>query len=386
MKKIMGYIRENGDVGFRNHLLILPSVICANRTAQFLGQIFKNAICITHQHGCSQGGEDLKQTFRTLVGVASNPNVAAVLVVGLGCESIEAEDIANEVRKTGKIVSSLEIQKCGGVSKTIEQGKKILSEMFEEISKYKRQLVSIDNIVLGTECGGSDAFSGISANVAVGKASDLIVENGGIVILSETSEIIGAEHILEKRCINKNVRNKLISVVRRFEQRALDMGTDIREGTVVPGNMKGGITSLEEKSLGCIHKGGETEIKEVIEYACKPLKKGLVVMDTPGDDVESISGMVAGGAQIIVFTTGRGTPTGSAVVPVIKISSNSYTFKNMREHTDINAGKIIDGDSNIKELGQEIFNFILKVAEGFLTKAEESDQRDFSINRIGPTF
>jgi altronate dehydratase large subunit len=150
--------------------------------------------------------------------------------------------------------------------------------------------------------------------------------------------------------------------------------------------MKGGITSLEEKSLGCIHKGGETEIKEVIEYACKPLKKGLVVMDTPGDDVESISGMVAGGAQIIVFTTGRGTPTGSAVVPVIKISSNSYTFKNMREHTDINAGKIIDGDSNIKELGQEIFNFILKVAEGFLTKAEESDQRDFSINRIGPTF
>jgi len=385
MKKIMGYIRANGDVGFRNHLLILPSVVCANRTAQILGQIFKDSVYITHQHGCSQSGEDLKQTFTTLTGVASNPNVAAVLIVGLGCEAVKAEDIADEVRKTGKIVSSLEIQKCGGVSKTIEQGKKILTEMFVEISKYKRQLVSIDNIILGTECGGSDAFSGVSANVAVGKASDLIVENGGTVILSEISEIIGAEHILKKRCINKNVGNKLISVVRCFEQRAFNMGTDIREGTVVQGNVKGGITTLEEKSLGCIHKGGETEIKEVIEYARKPLKKGLVIMDTPGDDVESMSGMVAGGAQIIVFTTGRGTPAGNAVSPVIKVSSNSSTYKNMREHTDINAGKIIDGDSNIEELGQEIFNFILKVAEGFLTKAEKSKQRDFSVNRIGIT-
>lgn len=386
MKKILGYIRENGDVGFRNHVLILPSVVCANRAVQLLGQIFSDAISLAHQHGCSQCGEDLEQTFRTLVGTASNPNVAAVLVIGLGCETIKAEDIANQVKKTGKMVSFLDIQECGGVSKTIEQGKKILSEMFKNISKYERQLVSIDNIVLGTECGGSDAFSGISANLAVGKASDLIVENGGTVILSETSEMIGAEQVLEKRCINKNVGNKLISVVERFEQRALDMGTNIREGTVSPGNIEGGISSLEEKSLGCIHKGGETIIQEVIEYACKPLKKGLVVMDTPGDDVESMSGMAAGGAQIIVFTTGRGTPTGSAVAPVIKISSNSFTFNNMYEHTDINAGKIIDGDNNFKESGQEIFDFILKVAEGFLTKAEELGQRDFSINRIGPTF
>lgn len=382
----MGYIRENGDVGFRNHVLILASVICSNQAVQLLGQMFKKAITVTHQHGCSQCGEDLEQTFRTLVGTASNPNVAAVLIVGLGCETIRAEDIANEVKKTGKIVSFLDIQECGGVSKTIEQGKNILSEMFKDISKYERQLVSIDNIVLGTECGGSDAFSGISANVAVGKASDLIVENGGTVILSETSEMIGAEQVLQKRCANKNVGNELISVVERFEQRALDMGTNIREGTVSPGNINGGITSLEEKSLGCIHKGGETIIQEVIEYACKPLKKGLIVMDTPGDDVESMSGMAAGGAQIIVFTTGRGTPTGSAVVPVIKISSNSFTYNNMREHTDINAGKIIDGKNNFKEVGQEIFDFILKVAEGFLTKAEESDQRDFSINRIGPTY
>jgi len=382
----MGYIRENGDVGFRNHVLILSSVICSNRAVQLLSQIFKKAISVTHQHGCSQCGEDLEQTFRTLVGTASNPNVAAVLIIGLGCETIKAEDIANEVKKTGKIVSFLNIQECGGVSKTIKKGKKILSEMFNDISKYERQLVSIDNIVLGTECGGSDAFSGISANLAVGKTSDLIVENGGTVILSETSEMIGAEQVLSKRCANKNIGNKLISVVERFEQRALDMGTNIREGTVSPGNINGGITSLEEKSLGCIHKGGETIIQEVIEYACKPQKKGLVVMDTPGDDVESMSGMSAGGAQIIVFTTGRGTPTGSAVVPVIKISSNSFTFNNMQEHTDINAGKIIDGENNFKESGQEIFDFILKVAEGFLTKAEESDQRDFSINRIGPTF
>jgi altronate dehydratase large subunit len=386
MKEFMAYVRENGDIGIRNHVLIVPTVVCANHTVQLLGQIFEDAIIVNHQHGCSQGGEDLKQTFRTLLGLASNPNVAAVLIVGLGCEAIKVDDLAKEVSKTGKIVSTIEVQKSGSVSKAVEQGKKELLLMFDKISKYKREMVSIERLILGTECGGSDAFSGISANPALGKASDLIVEHGGSVILSETSEIIGAEHILQRRCINTEVGKRLIFVVNRFEQRALEMGINIREGTTSPGNIKGGLTTLEEKSLGCIYKGGETEIKEVIDYACKPSKRGLIVMDTPGDDVESMSGMVAGGAQLIVFTTGMGTPTGCPIAPVIKVSSNSPVYNRMSEHIDINAGEIIDGNKNIEELGQDIFQFIFKVANGFLTKAEISKQWDFSINRIGPTF
>lgn len=384
MKQISGYIRKNGTVGFRNHILILASVVCANHAVQLLGQKFKDAIPITHQHGCSQGGDDAKQTFRTLIGIASNPNVAAVLVIGLGCELIKAADIAKEVEKSGKLVSFLVIQQCGGVSKVVEQGEKILLKMFKEASKYKRKLVGINNIVLGTECGGSDAFSGITANPALGITSNLIIQNGGTVILAETPELIGAESVLKKRCTDEKVGEKLISVIKRFEQRALDVGTN--EGIVSPGNIKGGITTLEEKSLGCTYKGGDSEIKEVIDYANKPTKRGLVVMDTPGDDVEQISGMSAGGAQIIVFTTGRGTPVGCAVAPVIKISTNSTTYKNMKEHIDINAGKIIDGISNVEEMGQEIFDFILKVAEGYPTKSEKCGQKDFSINRIGPSF
>ncbi len=385
-EKIMAYVRENGNIGVRNHVLVLSSVVCANRAASLLGDSFSDVISITHQHGCSQTGADMEQTLRTLAGVASNPNVAAVLIVGLGCESVPAEKIADKVKDTGKIVEFLEIQECGGVTNTVEEGRKILSDMINKVEEYEREAVNIDNIILGTECGGSDAFSGITANPAVGAASDLLVKKDGTVILSETPELIGAEHILKKRSINKEVGNNLIATVENFEKKALGTGVDIRGANPSPGNIKGGLTTLEEKSLGCIHKAGTSSLTEVNQYAECPSKKGLVVMDTPGNDVESLAGMAAGGAQIVVFTTGRGTPAGFAISPVIKIATNTTMYQSMKEHMDINAGVIANGEKTIEEVGRNIFELVIKVAEGKLTKAEKSGQRDFSINRIGPTF
>lgn len=384
--KIMAYVRENGDIGFRNHVLILSSVVCANQAVSFLGQAFDEVITITHQHGCSQGGADRERTLQTLAGVAANPNVAAVLLVGLGCEAVPVEEIAELVGKTEKPLATLEIQACGGVSATVDRGKKIVADMLQQAAAYERQPVGLDEIILGTECGGSDAFSGISGNPAIGAASDLVVKNNGTTILSETPELIGAEHVLVKRSCCQEVADKLLTIVEDFEKKALDGGINIRGANPSPGNVKGGITTLEEKSMGCIHKGGTTEIKEVIGYGCKPSRKGLVVMDTPGNDVESLSGMAAGGSQIMVFSTGRGTPAGFAVVPVIKVATNTAMYNNMKEHMDINAGAIIDGDKSIAEVGREIYDLLLEVACGKLTKAEQMKQTDFSINRIGPTF
>ncbi len=384
--KITAYLRPEGEVGIRNHILVMASVVCANKAVSMIGKNENNVVSITHPHGCDQAGEDRERTLRTLAGVASNPNVAGVIIVGLGCETISAEMIAEKISATEKPVYALEIQNNGGVSSTVEEGKRILKGLKDKASKVKRGKVGIDQLVVGLECGGSDAFSGITANPAVGVASDLIVENQGSVILSETPEFIGAEHLLIERCSDSKVKEKLAFIVQRFEQKAKDTGLDIRGANPTPGNMAGGITTLEEKSLGCIYKGGTSEVKEVIEYAEKPNKKGLIIMDTPGNDVESMTGMAAGGAQIMIFTTGRGTPTACAVAPTIKVATNSLIYENMKESMDINAGEIITGHKSIAEVGEEILALLIEVAEGRLTRGEILDQRDFAINRIGPTF
>lgn len=385
-QKFWGYRRADGRVGVRNHVLILPTITCATQAAKQITELVQGTVSFIHQHGCAQVGVDYEQTFRTYVGMGTNPNVYGVIVLGLGCETHQARSVAGEIAKSGKPVEVVSIQDHGGTLLTIATASKIAAKMVSDASSQMRELCDFSELIIGTECGGSDACSGLSANPAVGAVSDMIVDRGGTAILAETTELIGAEHLLANRAVDEKVKKRVYEVIAAMENRAILMGVDIRTGNPSPGNIKGGLSSLEEKSLGAANKAGSRPLQELIDYAQIPTKKGLVWMDTPGHDIEQLTGMVAGGAQVVLFTTGRGTPTGSPIVPVIKIATNTPIFQKMDDNIDMNAGTIIDGSESITEVGKRIYDEIGKVCNGKLTKAEILKQHDFGIWRIGPTF
>ncbi|MGG1598288.1 UxaA family hydrolase [Paenibacillus naphthalenovorans] len=381
-----GYRRPDGRGGIRNHVLILPTIVCATQAAKHITELVQGTVSFIHQHGCAQVGVDYEQTFRTYVGMGTNPNVYGVVVLGLGCETHQARSIAGEIAKSGKPVEVVSIQDHGGTLYTVAEGARIAAKMVQDASALHREPFDLRELIVGTECGGSDACSGLSANPAVGVVSDMIVDHGGTSILAETTELIGAEHLLANRAVDDRVAKKVYEVIQAMESRAFKMGVDIRTGNPSPGNIRGGLSSLEEKSLGAANKAGTRPLQELIDYAEAPTKKGLVWMDTPGHDIEQLTGMVAGGAQIVLFTTGRGTPTGSPIAPVIKISTNTAIFNKMGDNIDINAGTIIDGTETIEAVGQRLFDEMVSVCSGKWTKSEILKQHDFGIYRIGPTF
>lgn len=383
--EFMGYLRPDGQVGIRNYVLILPSVVCANRVAEQIAEAVPGAVALPHPAGCAQVGADFEQTKRTLVGFGTNPNVGAVLVVGLGCEGLQPDELVAAIKPSGKWVEGIVIQEEGGTPATVRRGTQIAIEMSSELSQMKREPFPLSELILATECGGSDSTSGLAANPALGVASDLLVEAGGTVILSETTELMGAEHVLAKRGCDAATGKELVDIVNKMEEDILRMGVDLRGSQPSPGNIAGGLTTIEEKSLGCIYKAGTTPINEVLAFAQRPSKKGLVVMDTPGYDIPSVTGMIAGGAQIVVFTTGRGTPTGAPIAPVIKVTGNPETWKKMRENLDINAGVILQGKATKEDVGKEILAEVIKVANGKQTRAEILGHREFAIWRVGPT-
>lgn len=385
-QNFLGYKRNDGTVGVRNHVLILPTTVCASHVARRITEEVQGTIPLPHEHGCAQKGADCEQTKRVLVGIARNPNVAAVLLVGLGCETISAPEVKEEIVSSQKPVEILIIQDSGGTQQSIQKGSMIARKLLEYAEKLEREPVDIGALVIGTQCGGSDACSGISGNPSSGHAADLVVKAGGTAILAETTEMIGAEHLLAKRAADADVARQIVGLVHRVEDRARALGVDMRGANPAPGNIAGGITTLEEKSLGAIVKAGMSTVNEVLEYGQRPTRKGLVIMDSPGQDTASIAGELASGAQIITFTTGRGSPAGSPIAPVIKIATNSIMFSRMSDNMDINAGTIIDGEETPQEMGERIFNEILEVASGKLTKSEILGHREFSIDRLSPFF
>jgi altronate dehydratase large subunit len=314
------------------------------------------------------------------------PNVGAIVVIGLGCEGLEPLAMLQAVQGLGKPARGIVIQDEGGSVNAIVQGATVADRMAEELSAYRREDVPASALLVGLECGGSDATSGLAANPALGAASDLLIAMGGTCILSETTESIGAEHVLARRAVDDQVRQKLLDIVRTCEERALQLGEDLRGSQPTPGNIAGGITTIEEKSLGCIHKAGSAPIQGVLSYGEIPAGRGLYVMDTPGMDVESMVGLAAGGVQTTVFTTGRGTPTGNPIMPVIKVTANRRTAERMADNIDLDVSGVIDGTLSLSEAGQRILDETLAVAGGKLTKAERLGHAEFSIHRIGPTF
>lgn len=377
-----GYRRPDGRVGVRNHILILPASVCASDTTRIIASQVNGAVTFNNQNGCSQVPSDLQLTLDVMSGFAANPNIYGTIVVALGCENAQADLVVSEIKKrTNKPLKKLVIQEEGGTLKTIEKAVRYAKEMAAEASLLQREEFPMSELIIGTECGGSDTTSGLAANPAIGSLSDKIVELGGTSILSETTELIGAEHILAKRAKNEEVKRRIYEIIERYEKSLELVGEKVREGNPSPGNKAGGLTTLEEKSLGCIHKGGTTTINAVYDYAKDVTEKGLVIMDTPGNDPSSVAGMVAGGCQIVVFSTGRGTPTGNPIVPVIKITGNRETYNRMKDNIDVDCSGFIFGEQTLDELGEILLKEVQEVASGKLTKAEQLGYMEIAIMR-----
>ncbi|MDS0300601.1 UxaA family hydrolase [Halogeometricum sp. S1BR25-6] len=382
-----GYRRENGRIGVRNHVAVLPTSVAASSVARGVADEAGTwARATPHQMGTTQPPEASAQTERVLAGVGRNPNVGAALVVEFGTEDVRADDVADRIARTGKPVETLSVRAVGGTRPALERGAATAEALNEAAAEARRETADASELVVGVECGGSDATSGIAANPAVGEACDRLVAAGGTASFSETPEFIGAEHVLAERCVDAETKERLLERVERREATADLMGVDLRGAQPSPGNQEGGLTTIEEKSLGAISKGGTTPVRGIVDYAEQlPVGGGLVLMDTPGYDVESVVGKVAGGAQVIVFTTGRGSTTGNPVAPVLKVTGNPRTWERMSANMDVNAGTVVEGEEAVEAVGERVFRSVLDAADGKRTAAETRRMEEFAITEVQPS-
>jgi len=377
-----GYTRSNGSVGTRNFVGVISTVTCANDVAQWITQQVPGCALFTHQQGCGQSGPDMEIVHRTLISLGCNPNLAGVLLVSLGCEG-PADHIMEGIAASGKPVSKIVIQDLGGASAALTEGSRLARRMVTDASRMHPEEVDDSNLMIGVKCGASDTTSGLAANPSIGAACDILIEKGGSCIFGETPEMMGAEHILARRAASPEIGRKIIEIVDRMEKRALSMGVDMRGANPSRGNIAAGLTTIEEKSLGAIVKGGTTPIKGVCEHGERPEGKGLFILDGPGQEPKAVTALAAAGAQVILFATGIGAPQGFPFVPVIKVTANPLTYERLLEHLDI----YIDIANSHKESGRAIFEETLSVASGKKTKAEALGYGNFpDIWVPGTTF
>jgi len=378
-----GYKRKDGRAGVRNHVLILPSCSCGSECARIVASQVRGAVSIVFNTGCSDVQANTDMSQKVLMGFALNPNVYGIVIIGLGCETVGHAELREKIKAvSSKPCVSFCIQEEGGTLKTIEKAVRAAREMASAASMQQKEPCDISNILLGIECGGSDATSGLGANPSVGVLSDMLIDIGASTMMSESIEWIGAEHILAKRALTPKIHNQIIRVCEEYEKHLRLAGQDLRAGQPTPGNKKGGLSTIEEKSLGCIKKGGTKPIVEVLEQAERPTKNGAIVMDTAGYDISSVTSMVAGGCNIVIFTTGRGTPTGNAIAPVLKVTANGDTYKAMEDNIDFDLSGTIMRGMPYQEAGERLLKTVLDIANGKLTKAEAYGFSDIAIDHV----
>jgi altronate hydrolase len=382
-----GYVRSDGTVGTRNFLGILTTVNCSATAARQIANRMRysgilddyenvdGVVALTHGLGCGMApsGEGIDVLRRVMRGYLAHPNFAGFLILGLGCEDNQVKALTEGLELRPDLqISTGTIQEIGGTKKTVATGIERLTAMLPAAGKAHREAVPASKLILGTNCGGSDSYSGLTANPALGNAVDRLVRQGGTGIVGETPEIYGAEHLLTRRAATEAVGRKLLQRIAWWREYTQKNGASM-DANPSPGNKAGGITTILEKSLGAVAKGGTTTLADVVEYAEPVTSKGFVFMDTPGYDPVSVTGIVAGGANVVCFTTGRGSAFGCAPVPSIKIATNTALYEHMNDDMDINAGSIVDGTASVEDVGKKIFRTILSVASGQETKSESMD-------------
>lgn len=378
-----GYRRKEGRPGIRNHVLLLPTCACASESCRIAASQVRGAVSIVFNTGCSDVAANTAMSQKVLTGFALHPNVYGVVIIGLGCETVPHAKLREKIQaQTSKPVVSFGIQEEGGTLKTIEKAVRAAREMAAEAGMQQKERFDMAELLMGIECGGSDATSGIASNPAVGSLSDRLVDLGASTIMSESIEWIGGEHVLARRAATPEIHDQIIRVCEAYEKHLLGAGQDCRAGQPTPGNKAGGLSTIDEKSLGCIRKGGTRPIVEVLEQAERPTKQGAIVMDTAGYDISSVTSMVAAGCQVVIFTTGRGTPTGNAIVPVFKVTANAHTYSWMEDNMDADLSPILSGEKTIAESGRMLLEKIHEVANGRLTKAEAYGFSDIAVDHV----
>lgn len=388
-KMFDGYRRVNGKVGVRNEIWIIPTVGCVNDVVQYLEReaqayLTDTVECIAsfrHPYGCSQVGQDQINTQKVLANLAMHPNTAGILLVGLGCENSGIEEVKKYIKddELYKIKSLV----CQNIDDEIEVGLQLIRELIEETKGCKREAISASELIIGLKCGGSDGLSGITANPVVGNFSDLIVHLGGTTILTEVPEMFGAERLLMNRCQDEITFNKTVCLINDFKNYYVENNSPIYENPS-PGNKKGGITTLEDKSLGCTQKSGNTQVVDVIKYGDTISKKGLNLLESPGNDLVAATALAASGAHVVLFTTGRGTPFASPV-PTVKISSNTQLYNKKMNWIDFNAGELLE-ELDCSKMGEKLLNYVIEVASGKKVKSEIQGYRDMAIFKKGVTL
>ena len=391
----LGYQREDGRAGTRNYIAVVAASNCAAHTAELIARSYEGetlppnvdgVVAFPHGEGCGHAfGPDVDQLRRTLAGVLDHPNVSAAIILGLGCEVNQIDHYLGSAAPPSRRLAGMTLQNSGGTTGTIEACRREIVRFLEQASTEQRVPIAVSKLVLGLNCGGSDSFSGITANPALGYCSDLLAGVGGTPVLAETTEIFGAEHLLVKRARNRHVADKLLGCVDKYKQ-YLKRFSGSFDDNPSPGNKEGGLSNILEKSLGAVAKGGTSPLTEVYDYAERVTTPGFAFMNTPGYDPVSLTGLAAGGCNLIAFTTGRGSAIGFPTIPVIKIATNSNTYRRMTANMDVNAGAIADGERSVQEVGREIFDLMLEVASGHRTCAESLGHKEFVPWRIGPVL